>query len=445
MHFTETGAGISSPHLPDHRLMLRTATLADAEAVINFNATTVHPTTEGMPNARIAERTRSFFDGNHPIVRPDDFTLVIDQEGGRIASSMVMIRQMWLYDGIPFSVGQFEFVGTDPDYRRQGLIRRQFDMLHQRAAEQGQLLQAINGIPWFYRQFGYEYALDMGGSRAALRSQVEEWSRADSGNYQVRSATPADIPLLMQLYTYPRERAAISVRRDEAMWQYELMGRHLPNIYLRHHCILETKTGGAIGHFAYASHLPWLRFGIDRYELLPGHSWAETTPALLRFILSAPEMDTQSPLFTFWLSTSHPVYQAYAKGLSPITPANAWYIRIPDLAAFLQQIAPALEQRLAQSPLCGYSGELTLNFYRNGLSLHFSHGQIAQIEAWRPPYHREPGPSFPNQTFLMLLLGHRSLDELLAFYPDCLVEHDLAYALLNSIFPKCPSLVWEIG
>ncbi len=38
-------------------------------------------------------------------------------------------------------------------------------MVHQRSADEGHLVTAITGIPYFYRQFGYEYALDLGGKR----------------------------------------------------------------------------------------------------------------------------------------------------------------------------------------------------------------------------------------------------------------------------------------
>ena len=42
----------------------------------------------------------------------------------------------------------------------------------------------------------------------------------------------------------------------------------------------------------------------------------------------------------------------------------AWYIRVADVADFLRTISPVLEDRLAESVMVGYSGELRLNFYR---------------------------------------------------------------------------------
>ena len=47
-------------------------------------------------------------------------------------------------------------MATEPSYRRRSLIRALFEMIHARGADKGHLLSTITGIPYFYRQFGYE-------------------------------------------------------------------------------------------------------------------------------------------------------------------------------------------------------------------------------------------------------------------------------------------------
>ncbi len=53
--------------------------------------------------------------------------------------------------------------------------------------------------------------------------------------------------------------------------------------------------------------------------------------------------------------------------------------------------------------------------------------------------------AFPDLTFLQLLFGFRSLDELRHAFPDCSVASDHARALLPVLFPKKPSHVWSGG
>ena len=70
------------------------------------------------------------------------------------------------------------------------------------------------------------------------------------------------------------------------------------------------------------------------------------------------------------LGREHPVYKVFPKSVVRKAPPYAWYIRVPDLIAFLRHIQPALEKHLIGTVAEGYSGELKLNFYRSGVHLH---------------------------------------------------------------------------
>ena len=142
-------------------LILRRATPDDAEALTTFNAQIFRTAGSEQPNTGIAAWTQDLLSGDHPTCSADDFTIVEEASTGAIVSSMVLISQTWTYDGIAFGVGRPEIVGTSPAYRRRGLVRTQFEVLHQRSAARHERLQAITGIPWYYRQFGYEMTLNL--------------------------------------------------------------------------------------------------------------------------------------------------------------------------------------------------------------------------------------------------------------------------------------------
>jgi len=50
----------------------------------------------------------------------------------------------------------------------------------------------------------------------------------------------------------------------------------------------------------------------------------------------------------------------------------------------------------------------------------------------------------PGLTWLQLILGYRSLDQLQEAFPDCLVRTGEARALLNALFPRSPSDIWAL-
>lgn len=150
-------------------LILRRSTPEDAEALATFNAAFHSDDGPDKPDERLAAWTRDLLTRPHPTFHPDDFTIVEDARSGKIVSSMNLISQTWSYAGIEFGVGRPELVGTLPEYRQRGLIRLQFDEIHKWSAERGELVQAITGIPFYYRQFSYEMGLELGGGPVHFR------------------------------------------------------------------------------------------------------------------------------------------------------------------------------------------------------------------------------------------------------------------------------------
>ena len=144
------------------------------------------------------------------------------------------------------------------------------------------------------------------------------------------------------------------------------------------------------------------------------------------------------------LGPDHPFLATLRSRLPKIARPYAWYLRVPDLSAFLRHIAPVLQDRLARSIAPGYTGELKVSLYRQGVRLVFDTGRLTTAEAWLPR-HEDPGSAaFPGLTFLQPLFGYRTLDELQAAFTDCWVEDDNARALIEALFPKQPSAVWGV-
>ena len=157
--------------------------------------------------------------------------------------------------------------------------------------------------------------------------------------------------------------------------------------------------------------------------------------------LAARENKTLTDLY-FCLGEDHPFCRITPTRLPEVRRVYAWYLRVPDLLGFLRHIAPALERRLAQSVAAGHTGELKLNFYREGLRLAFEGGRLAAIEPWMPEHADDGSAGFPGQTFLQILFGYRSMEALRSAFPDCWCDGDDARALLEALFPKQRSVFW---
>jgi hypothetical protein len=427
-------------------LVLRFATVADIEALAQFNGR-IHTDTNSGFSPFIAQWTREFASPSHPTCGPDNVTLVEDMQTRQIVSSMCLIPQTWTFDGIPFLVGRPEAVGTDPAYRRRGLIRAQFDVLHAKSDAAGHLAQGITGIPWYYRQFGYEYAIDLDGGRCVYPSLIAPLKDGETEAYRFRLATLDDLPLVMELYDQDCARSLVACPRTAAEWQRTMFDASPASALYHALHIIETQDGRAVGVIRTSRELSWRgMFPVRMLGAVEGQSLRALLPAALRWLKAQAEAVSAAapkpqPTLHFEFGEQHPIFEAAPEAFHKIIPSYAWYMRVADVPKFLNHIAPALEQRLARSALRGFSGEVKVTAYVRGFKLKFAQGQI-NAEPWTPD--ESDNAMFPPYTFLQLLFGRRSLSDLRDMFPDCLLQ-DEAAAIFEALFPRRYSNVIPIG
>ncbi|MGE5602560.1 MAG: GNAT family N-acetyltransferase [Nitrososphaerales archaeon] len=427
-------------------LLLRRSTRADAEPLAEFNRWVHRDPGIVEPDDSVAAWTRDLLSGRHPTFGEGDFSLIVEKDTGRIVSALNLISQTWSYAGIPFGVGRIELVGTAPEYRGRGLIRTQFDVVHKWSAARGEMVQSITGIPYYYRQFGYEMALDLDGRRMCYKAAVPALKEGQAEAFVLRRVTKADLPFVMSLDADASRRSLISMVRDERLWHYELFERSPRNTWLVEWRIVQSADGSAMGLVGYIGN-PWdaNRLAIMALELAPGWSYVESAASILRGLKAEGEAVFAArgkpfEILSFHLGESHPFYEANHDRLGLIRPAYAWYIRVPDLVGFLRHVAPAFEERLARSWAAGHTGVLKLSFYRRGVKLALARGRFTAIEPWLPVPHDDEGDAgFPGLTFLQMLFGYRDFAGLRAAFPDCWAGGDETRGLLNALFPRQPS------
>lgn len=433
-------------------LILRRASVMDTEKLAEFNSRVHSDAGWDEPFKPVGEWTRDLMTKDHPTFKPEYFTVVENLRTGEIVSSLNLIPQTWTYAGIPIQVGRPELVGTHPDFRNQGLVRAQFEEIHRWGTERGDLMQAITGIPYYYRLFGYEMAINLDGGRTGYTVHVPELKEGQSEPFNIRPAKQADLKFIKETYEYGARRSLISCQRDMDMWQYELSGHSENSINGRALQIIErTEDKEPVGFLAHPRMMWGQSIVATHYELKAGFSWLEVTQSVIRYLYKTGKEyektgEETCQAFTFALGVEHPVFEAAQDRLPRKYDAYAYYVRVPDLPRFLRRIKPALENRLASSIAVGHTGELKISFYRHGLKFVFESGKIIEILPWDPAPHSHSGDAnFPGLTFLQLLFGYRSLEELIHAYPDVTHPRDTARVLINTLFPKQASHVWPIN
>ncbi len=445
----------TTPPLPDTPLdlggnvRLRFAVPEDFDAWADFNERMREYGASANGNAVWA---RELMSGRHPTTRASDFTLVEDTRTGKIVSSLCLIPQTWSYGGVTFGCGRVEHVGTDPDYRRRGLVRAQMDAIHALSASKGELMQSITGIPWYYRQFGYEYALDLYHGRTV---RVSPPKAETAPRYRVRPLADADHAFVRSVYDHAAKRQPYSVVRSDAHWRWEFTGRASDSAVCDYWLIIEDAEERAVGFILHhqlrdvAPAEPWLLV-VTQCALAPGVSPLNVMPELLSGLFGYVEslrttdgpQEGKTGVINFMLGRENPVYAGLPSTAARSQSGYAWYLRVPDLAAFLRRVRPALEKNLLGTAAEGYTGALTLNFFRGGLRIDFEQGRIGEIRPVDLKVDESGDASFADLTFLQLLGGRRTYAQLVESHPDCTAT-PTAQALLAALFPPFRGNLWH--
>jgi hypothetical protein len=321
-------------------------------------------------------------------------------------------------------------------------VRAQFEVVHEWSRAAGHLWQFISGIPWYYRQFGYGYAIDL-PSRPVL--WLRERPAEPPAGVSVRPAEPADVAFLAEVESHAASGTALGVRRGTEGFALELARRH-GGLLAADVLVIETGSAGPIG---YAACLRALRDGlVSLYalELRAGHSWLAPAAAVVahldRWLRDRPGGSGRG--IRFALPDGHPAIGSVATRLSgPRSDSYGLYVRVPDLLAALRAVTPVLEERVARSPLAGWTGDLHVDLYTSGIKLAFEEGRLLAIEPWKRPADTLADASLPVDAFVHLLLGNRHLDELQRQIADVLVDTDAGALALDVLFPPMPFARWE--
>ncbi len=384
---------------------------ADRERFAAFNAVCNNPS-EGATCACLLR--------HHPVTTLDDYWIIEDTTSGEIVSCTCLLPWTCSFAGIDLRVAQLEMVLTHPAYRGRGLVRRQMEHFAQTVTSRGYDLAIIWGIPYYYRQFGYAYALD-GEVREAL--PVWKIPPGDSDRVRLRPAQTADIPFLAGQYQAMVGALDFYNQRSPAYWRYMLEAA-------QHPIHIVEDAAGALGYVT-VSRRPET---IVLYENgLPdaGHGLA---------LLQHLRGQASQQVIIYWPQPAPLVSLARSLG-SQVIPGGQWLVRFPDVAQFLRKIGPLFAARLRPA-WKEYSGALIVNLYRQAYRLRFEQGQLAGVDSLGfvdSSMGADGGDLLiPPEAFVRLALGYRRLDDLFDAWPDIQVK-PAARPLVDALFPPLQS------
>jgi len=436
----------------DDNLILRWATPADNTQLVDLAFQVLDEGDEAYPFVKIF--VQDWVDGKFPILRYEDMTVVENTDSGKIVSSMCLFSERWRYGNTTIKVGRPELIMTHSDYRRRGLINKQFEVIHALSKQRGEVMQVITGIPSFYRHFGYELSLELGGGYRVYPPSFPKLSPDLENEFSLRKPiSKAECDFVRDLHQANTHSMLFSVDVDEATWAQEINGYSDGSDGKFEWLIIEDKNGQPLGYIHH-DHIFWRPvMDINFLALKPGIGYLNLLPHLLHGLWEIAQRKFSDDPFThpaeethglyLHLGREHPIYDAIGRDLMLKASPYAWFVRIPDEVAYMGAIKPQLEKHLSESVGAGYNGELKLNFYQRGAILKFKSGAI-EIKPWQPNDGTDGDAHFPANSFWSLLCGQRTAAQLADEIADCWMSHPTR-TLLDCLFPQFTGQVWVVG
>jgi predicted N-acetyltransferase YhbS len=405
--------------LGDGLVLRHVGELRDAQRYMAFHAR--------MFDRPIA-RSVDYLMHHHPTMGYENFIYVEDTNAREIVSTVALIPWRGRYEQVALGVAMLEMVVTDANYRHKGLIRAQVRRFHEMVDACGYDLSLIEGIPYYYRQYGYSYAVDHRAYDALPAWCVPPLAPALAERFALRAAVLDDAPRLAELDAENLGRLALANARDAAYWRFLLQWDRYPV-----RVVEDRAAGGLVGYLATAP------LGETGGVRVLESSIASQAACLV--VLHQLQSETRGEIQLGWPATSTLVRVGRSLGSGPL-PAYQWLWRVPDMPRLLTRIAPALERRLAASECAGLTADLTINIFRQAYRLSFRGGTLAQVEAAGfvdSSMGADGGDlCIPPEAFTRLVLGYRTLDQLRDAWPDIVIR-PASRRVLDVLFPAMSS------
>jgi predicted N-acetyltransferase YhbS len=363
---------------------------------------------------------------HYPHFSLDDNFVVVDTKDERVVAYLCLMQRTFVLEGVKIPVGQPDIVGTHPDYRNKGLVRHLNAALEERAAEYHLQLLSIAGIPYYYRQFGYEYAAPMTMGLPITTEAIPQLKEEEEEPVSIELVTKRTFPDYLACREKVNSFLDLYYDLGPEHFLFYSTGELSEPESIRFFLVKEKDK--VVGAFYLGK-----SFG----SLVVRELWlqhVELVPPVLRF-LKTHVQEHQCPLKICPPSKPSLMPRLERIADAKMSDSYAWYIRIPSIKQFLETISPILEKRLARSEFKGLTDTLKLSCYREGFELVFRNGELTDVNTLAIHELQQMEVSLPPLVINQLLLGYRTIIELQEIYPDVLC-YSTKQGLVEVLFPK---------
>ena len=363
----------------------------------------------------------------HP-KRDEIYWIYIEEnDSNKMVSSIVLAPLKWDFDGTLIPVCEMTLVGTLTEYRNRGLIGILNQLYEDIMEHKGYIFSVIRGIPYYYRKFGYEFALNLDERIVLNKNQIPS---KEVEEVSIRKATRQDLDFIKSIYNNQNEKFFITNRFNRNNFYFKFMNVDFDNNFSSTYLIeLRRK----LKSFFSIS----MSYDSIGYSLVVPEVNEECMVKIVQFVNTLSKEKDQI-VFQVNSDTKFSQYICSIGGTKNL--GYGWQIRIPNIKKFLHAISPVLEQRIKRSSRKGLTQDVVISDYKKIFTLIFKNGKIEDIDIKKGyPFPGSCDVQIPNSFLIKLLLSNRTFEEIKYIVTDSILKPG-SEDLIKILFPKKPSL-----
>ncbi|MCK4484200.1 MAG: hypothetical protein KAU89_05210, partial [Candidatus Thorarchaeota archaeon] len=301
-------------------------------------------------------------------------------------------------------------------------------------------ISTIMGIPYYYRQFGYDFILPLDRTVQLRIDQIPVPKDEANKSIVFRNAHHDDIPRLIRLYDAHSRKMLVHAARTKDLW--ELQERFHREFEQEFKTIILEREGKVVGYFrlcvrgAKKNTPQGLWLSVMESSITTFDDVLQT----LQYLRGRAAEENACRIDLVGPAINNLCRMAQDLG-GHIDIGWKHQIRIPNMTRFIEQIRPALESRLVGTMFEGMTHELAINTYEHCYLLPFVNGKLAAVKDIGMQevggYRNFRAP--PND-LVRLALGNYDTEELRSQNIDFIVSKELKL-LVETLFPKRDSFI----
>ena len=376
---------------------IRLADVDDLGRISRLTGDSIHPETVAEIWALAAQSTTP---------------LMVVELDGAVVSTMAVFTGSLDVGGTRLRFCQPEFVSTKPGMRNRGFVARLMAVLHDSALVAGIPISLLSGLEYFYRQFGYSYAILEHGRHILTEtpSSVDEaWS--------CRRATADDIVAMDALQDSVQRHVDVTVSSTGDRWRWLMALDHYQLVVAEKHDRIEAMA----------------RVYVDEDGIELSETAARSVPAA-DAVLSHVRSDGDGRRITV---PDRPGggSRFLDRRSEIVVERDAFYVRPSSSDLLIEAMVPAFNDRLARSSFASWTGPLPISMYTSGLELSINDGVISRITPFNPESAPPRGdePAVPPDLLADLVFSDLGAAGLEQRHPD--VQLGTRRRIMSTLFP----------